>query len=250
MCELFGVSADRKVRVDPFLKVLMSHSIDHPHGWGMALFYGGGVNVEKEPKTAWISDYVRTRLAHPIHARNIIAHIRLATQGSQVYENCHPFVSRERTGMAWTLAHNGTIFQSELLDTYRPVQEGGTDSERILLHIIHEMDAAGNPGPEERFRILDRIVLDIVENNKVNLLIFDGETLYVHTNMRGTLYQSHRDGAVLFATVPLDDGVWEPLPMMRLFAYRDGRLIAEGTQHNFEYFKPDPSRAVNQWYNL
>ena len=252
MCELFGASANRKVRVDPFLKVLMAHSVDHPHGWGMALFYPGGVNVEKEPKTAWASDYVRTRLAHPILARNIIAHIRLATRGNMVYENCHPFVNRDHTGRAWTLAHNGTIFQSELLDQYRTVQEGATDSERILCHIIHEMNRAGETDPEQRFQIMDRIVLDIVEHNKVNLMVFDGETLYVHTNMRGTLYRSERDGAVLFATVPLDDGVWEPVPMMRLFAYRDGKLTAEGTQHACEYFKPDPDPAslLNQCAGL
>lgn len=250
MCELFGVSSKQKVQVDPYLKVLMSHSVDHPHGWGMAIFYNGAVNVEKEPKTAWVSDYVQTRLSRPIYARNMMAHIRLATQGGMAYENCHPFVGRDATGRAWTLAHNGTIFQSSLLDAYRSVQEGSTDSERILCHLIQEMNHAGETDWERRFQILDRMVLDIAEHNKVNLMIFDGERFYVHTNMRGTLYRSLRDETALFATVPLDDGVWEPVPMMQLLAYQDGKQIAEGTQHAFEYHKPDPAQLQDQWSSL
>lgn len=254
MCELFGVSSDRKLRVDPYLKVLMAHSVDHPHGWGMAISYGGGVNVEKEPKTACVSDYVQTRLSHPVYAKSMMAHIRLATRGIMAYENCHPFVGRDVSGRAWTLAHNGTIFQSELLDAYREEQEGSTDSERILCHVLHEMNAAlaadGSLDAAARFRVMDRILLDISENNKVNLMVFDGEVFYVHTNMRGTLYRTEREGGTLFATVPLDDGVWEPVPMMRLLAYRDGRLIAEGTQHNYEYRKPDSMHAAMQWSGL
>lgn len=245
MCELFGVSSANKIQVNTYLKELMSHSVDHPHGWGMASFFKGGVSVEKEPKSAWVSDYVQSRLAHPLHVRNMIAHIRLATQGGMAYENCHPFVNRDDTDRAWTLAHNGTIFQSSLLDTYRSQQEGSTDSERILCHLIHEMNAAGETDWNERFRILDKIMLDITEHNKVNLMIFDSETLYVHTNMRHTLYQLKRDDAVFFATVPLDDGDWEQVPMMQLLAYRDGKLIAEGTKHTFEYHQPDHVSVVD-----
>lgn len=247
MCELFGISSAKKFQVEPFLKVLISHSANHPHGWGMASFFDGSVSLEKEPKTAYLSDYVQARLAHPIYIHNMIAHIRLATQGGMAYENCHPFVKRDNTERAWTLAHNGTIFQSELLDTYRSQQDGSTDSERILCHIIHEMNEAGVTNQEERFKILDKIVLDIAEHNKINLMIFDGDTLYIHTNMAHTLYFSQREDTILFATVPLDDGLWEPVPMMKLFAYRNGKLVASGTQHSFEYFKPDPPQLVNQW---
>lgn len=112
------------------------------------------------------------------------------------------------------------------------------------------MNAAGKTDEADRFRILDRIILDIAEHNKVNLLIFDGETLYVHTNMRGTLYRSEREDAMLFATVPLDDGVWEPVPMMQLLAYRDGKLVFEGTRHTFEYRNPDQAPDAQPWAGL
>lgn len=62
MCELFGVSSAKRIQVAPYLKVLVSHSTDHPHGWGMASFFFGGVSIEKEPKTAWCSDYVQAHL--------------------------------------------------------------------------------------------------------------------------------------------------------------------------------------------
>lgn len=189
-------------------------------------------------------------LAKPIHVRNMIAHIRLATRGGMAYENCHPFVSRDCSGRAWTLAHNGTIFQSELLDSYRSVQDGSTDSERILCHIIKVMNNAGAADQEQRFQILDQIILDIAEHNKLNLLIFDGEILYVHTNMRGTLYRTERKGAALFATTPLDERQWEPMPMMQLLAYRDGKLIASGTKHTYEYHRPDAMLNQEHWAGL
>lgn len=250
MCELFGVSSAGKIQVDPYLRTLVSHSTDHPHGWGMASFLGGNVNIEKEPKTAWCSDYMQARLARSIYVQGMIAHIRLATRGGMAYENCHPFIDWDASGRTWTMAHNGTIFHSALLDPYRQTQEGSTDSERILCHIIHEMSEAGQTDQEQRFRILDRIILNIAEHNKVNLLVFDGDTLYVHTNMKDTLFYSEREGAVLFATVPLDDGIWSPVPMMRLLAYRNGVLAAVGTQHSFEYFKPDQRQGADQWSGL
>lgn len=254
MCELFGISAARRIPVNPYLKTLMSHSTEHPNGWGVAMFYGDAVSLEKEPKPAWTSDYLRSRLQHPFEAQNMIAHIRLATRGQMAYENCHPFVDRSCDGRAWTLVHNGTIFQSELLDGYRDVQEGSTDSERILCHIIHEADQlaaeCGAPTAEQRFRMADRIIPQIAPHNKLNLLFYDGELLYVHTNMAHTLYRRTLDHAVLFATTPLDDSIWEPVPMMQLLAYRNGELVFEGTCHSSEYHRPDSLISNSGWAGL
>lgn len=49
MCELFGISSTKKVRVNEYLKEFFSHSVEHPHGWGMAAFYEGVASIEKEP---------------------------------------------------------------------------------------------------------------------------------------------------------------------------------------------------------
>lgn len=241
MCELFGVTSAGRVAVNAYLKEFSSHSVNHPNGWGLAIFYGDAVSLEKEPFPAWRSAYLQSRLKHPFEVENMIGHIRLATRGAMEYENCHPFVDRDSSGRAWTLAHNGTVFRSELLDQYRNSQEGSTDSERILCHVIHEINRLQEKHRRtlsawERFQALDQVILDIAEHNKVNLLIYDGELFYVHTNYRDTLFCKKRENSVVFATVPLDDEVWESVPFMQLLAYREGALLFQGTKHSFEYF--------------
>ena len=47
MCELFGVSSGRRIEVNDLLKEFFSHSVRHPNGWGMAMFYENSVSLEK-----------------------------------------------------------------------------------------------------------------------------------------------------------------------------------------------------------
>jgi len=250
MCELLGVSSSERMRVDPYLKQLVPHSTMHPNGWGIAIFYGNAVSLEKEPKPAFNSDYLLSRLKYPIEAENMIAHIRLATRGSMSYENCHPFVERDSSGRAWTLAHNGTIFSPLLLDAYKGVQRGSTDSERILCRLLHRMSGLKNPSQRERFEMVDALVLECAPQNKLNLLIYDGELMYVHTNMKNSLYVKQTETAAVFATVPLDGGKWENVPMMQLQAYSAGKLVYTGTRHRFEYVMPDPAQDNSDWSGL
>ena len=78
MCEMFGVSARKPAAVNDLLREFFSHSERHGNGWGMAVFRGGLVSVEKEPVQAIHSDYLRERLRNRIEERSMIAHIRLA----------------------------------------------------------------------------------------------------------------------------------------------------------------------------
>ncbi len=255
MCELFGVTSAGRVAVNAYLREFSSHSVNHPNGWGMAIFYGDGVSLEKEPLPAWRSAYLQSRLKHPFEVTNMIAHIRLATRGAMEYENCHPFVDRDDRGRAWTLAHNGTIFQSEILERYRDSQEGGTDSERILCHLVQEVNRYQGAfdralSARERFQLVDQIILRIAEHNKVNLLIYDGELFYVHTNYRDSLFYKREGSAILFATVPLDGEPWEPVPFLRLLAYKNGALAYEGTKHSFEYTDTGEHRQLFDYANL
>lgn len=254
MCELFGVNSEITVNVNEYLKTFMSHSTGHPHGWGIAQFFGNAVSLEKEPKAAFASDYLYSRLKNEMEVQNLIAHIRLATRGQMSYDNCHPFVKRDCQGRAWTLAHNGTIFRPGILDSYKEIETGGTDSERILCHIIHEINSRflelGRPLTEsERLQVMDHIIIEITEFNKVNLMIYDGEILYVHTNMKHTLYYKQENHTAYFATVPLDAGQWIPVPLMQLVAFQNGVQIYTGTKHEHEYVQKDPS-PVYDWASL
>lgn len=241
MCELFGVNGAAAQQWNEFLKVFFSHAEEHPHGWGMAFFYGNAVSLEKQPSAANTSDYLRQRLRAPIVTDKMIAHIRLATKGSLDYENTHPFVERDNHNRTWTLAHNGTIFECDTLNPYVHVQKGHTDSERILFYVIRRInDEQSRLGrslrSNERFAVIDNILCEITPENKVNLLLFDGEVLYVHTNQKATLYRCRKGKAMVFSTRPLDLDRWEPVPMNTLLAYREGKLLYEGTNHGNEFF--------------
>ena len=138
MCEIFGITAYRKVRANELLREFFSHSSEHRDGWGLVGFDDGYPSVEKEPVTAKDSAYLKARLAGEISAAHMAAHIRRATCGTQEYENTHPFVRRDAYGRAWTLVHNGHIFEAPVLRQYLDVQKGATDSERILCYIADE----------------------------------------------------------------------------------------------------------------
>ena len=240
MCELFGFSSVNNAPVNDLLKEFFSHSIYHPDGWGMAVFHGNFVNLEKEPLPAHKSVYLRERLRHKFEVRNMIAHIRLATRGTMDYENCHPFIMKDNCGRTWTLAHNGTIFDCPGLDGYFHTQEGHTDSERILCHIValvnQRQTRTGRAlTAEERFQELDDVVCQISPLNKVNLLIYDSEQFYIHTNYADSLYIKQTEGTAVFSTVPLDKGRWQPVPFTTLLAYKNGREIFRGTNHGHEY---------------
>ena len=71
--------------------------------------------------------------------------------------------------------------------------------------------------------------------NKLNLIITDGELLYVHVNMRGTLHSLSLPEGTLFSTLPLTDDAWEDVPMTKLIAYENGVPVIEGQTHGNEY---------------
>ncbi len=244
MCKLFGVSSEKRVRVNELLQEFYSHSDKHPNGWGLATFHHGSASIEKEPTQAIKSAYLKERLSHKMDVSTLLAHIRLATVGSVEYGNSHPFVKRDAGGRAWTLVHNGTIFDYPALEPYRELQDGTTDSERILLYLVDQIDQKMKElGREltqtERFELLDQVISDMARGNKLNLLIYDGEWMYVHSNYANSLYVCEDGSTAMFCTAPLTQGEWEPMPFTTLCAYRDGRRIRQGEPHGNEYIVND-----------
>lgn len=249
MCEIFGLSSRVEFTANDCLYEFYSHSQNHPHGWGLACIARDNALIEKESVKASESNYLKERLSQPISAKIMLAHIRYATIGNVEYKNCHPFSLRDNTGRQWTLIHNGTIFDYPSLSRYVQKQTGDTDSERILLYFIDRLNEAQNKKGErlafeERFELFDSIICEMSEGNKLNLLFSDGKYLYAHTNCKGTLYCLGKENFTLFATVPLSDDEWQPLPFTRLLAYYKGRLIKTGTDHEHEYFESEESMKM------
>ena len=87
----------------------------------------------------------------------------------------------------------------------------------------------------ERFALIDRLVCKIAPNNKLNLLLYDSELLYVHTNYAHSLYKKQLEGTALFATAPLESMGWQPLMFTTLCAYQDGQERFRGACHGKEY---------------
>ena len=226
MCELFGVTADKKINVNAYLQSFFRHSMVQPDGWGLALFDDNNISIEKEPVKASTSKYLEHRLQGKIQTAKMMAHIRRATMGEVNFNNTHPFSAIDESGRRWVLVHNGTIFDAPGLSKYQYSQQGSTDSERILLYIIDRVNSRFMQDPcgfdvNERLALIDEI--------------FDGDYFYVHKNEKATLYTLEKPGITIFATRPIDEEDWKELPMNQLLVYKDGHLVYSGTKHEHEY---------------
>lgn len=240
MCEIFGASLHDSMELNEYLKTFYGHSDMHPHGWGLACIEDNETSIEKEPIKATISHYLKQRLSVPVTAHLVFAHIRYATIGNVKFQNCHPYTRKDQSGRRWTMIHNGTIFDFPELHKYVKMQMGDTDSERILMYIVDCMDEQERKMQRpilasERFTLLDGIVTELSKGNKLNLLIYDGELLYVHTNYANSLHFLNKKEGILFSTQPLSREAWQPVPFTTLLAYQNGKRLYKGTNHGNEY---------------
>ena len=249
MCELLGLSANKRIRINNELQTFFSHSVEHMNGWGLAILDAEPVFACKGADRALDSAYLKDLLENGIDTSRCIAHIRRATIGEINVKNSHPFSKADASGRRWILAHNGTIFDSEVLAPYQHMQEGTTDSERIVLYIA---DLAGRYyraygtlfDGGRRIRMVDEAIRAITPGNKVNLMIYDGEYLYVHKNEPGTLHMKKGEDGILFSTRTLDDGSWEEFPQNQLMVYKDGRLVYAGVQHSDTYIHDEEKMKI------
>jgi len=188
---------------------------------------------------------------YPIKSRNVISHIRKATQGAVTLENCHPFV-RELWGRYWVFAHNGDLkdYAPRLHGSFRPV--GHTDSERAFCWLLQELakSHASVPPIAELTLTLRELVPQIAKHGTFNFLLSNGEALWAHasTNLYHVVRQHpfgsatlrDEDLSVNFAehaapgdrvavvvTAPLTtDEVWTPFASGELRVFVDGAPLA------------------------
>lgn len=252
MCELYAINSKSPVRANGYLREFYRDSVYHPHGWGLSWRDGTTVHLHKEEVRAIDSAYLADLLKEPICSTNVVAHIRNATMGILTYNNCHPFLRHDIMGCPWVIAHNGTILDRRLTDGYGAYAAGDTDSEQVVIYLVDELDdVAERKGASltfgERFVILSHAVEELSANNKLNLVIDDGEHTYVHTNtVEPTLYVRVQDETAFFCTRPLDDEGWEPLPQNRLIAYREGRMERMGARHSHSIDEAAYFQAISQ----
>lgn len=220
----------------------------HNDGWGIAFFEGAGVRHFVDHSAAIESPVAELIKRWPIKSKNVIAHIRKATQGRVALENCHPFV-RELWGRYWVFAHNGDLknFMPELDGPYRPV--GTTDSERAFCYILQQLRRRFGetlPALTELRGALRELTQEIAGYGVFNMMLSDGSALFAHcaTNLHYIVRKypfaqaclSDEDMTVDFSQVTTPDDrvaviVTEPLTSNEVWIpFRQGelKLFVEG----------------------
>lgn len=255
MCEMLGFSSQEEKDITAYLNEFFSHSVNNPNGWGLEKIDSSSVLLRTEETSAENSLLLPELLKDGISSKTVLAHIRKATVGGVNPKNCHPFIREDNMGRMWSLMHNGTIFSGLELIQYQEKQEGDTDSERILLYLVDRInDMAERKGCKlnsfERFKVVEQVIAVLSYRNKLNLVIYDGEQMYIHVNMKNTLFVKDVGSGIIFATVPLDETGWEAVPLTTLFVYQDGTLKYRGKNHHNEYIDTIGAALQQYDYNI
>ena len=240
MCELLGFTSEKNTDISDYLRAFFAHSRKNPHGWGL-MYEDGRREILKEAVSAEKSTYLSDVIDSLPEQKHALAHIRFATVGRICEKNCHPFTGTDISGREWTLIHNGTIFNGKHNHRYSALQSGDTDSERFFLSMIDTVNdhiSRHVPNERERFELINNFIVENSPRNKLNLIIYDGELLYVHKNLKNTLCFKRTDGGIIFSTKPLDSGVWIPFPMAQVIAYKNGQEVHRGDRHKGMFVPP------------
>ena len=216
MCQLLGMNCNAPTDVTFSFRGFAQrggHTDHHADGWGIAFFEGDdsvsgasdkGLRHFVDHQPACSSPVAELISRYPIKSRNVISHIRKATQGRVALENCHPFV-RELWGRYWVFAHNGDLkdFAPRLHGSFRPV--GTTDSERAFCWIMQEMakSHAGVPSVRELSITLRELAAEIAGHGTFNFLLSNGQALWAHASTN--LYYVERKHPFAHATLSDED---------------------------------------------
>jgi predicted glutamine amidotransferase len=225
----------------------------HSDGWGIAFFEDRAARLIIDPQPSCSSPMANLIKTYPIKSLNVIAHIRLATQGVVSLENCHPFV-RELWGRHWVFAHNGNLkdFHPPLDGIYNPI--GDTDSERAFCYVLQQLRAALSdftaaqpPSVDDIFNALAPIVKSIATHGTFNFCLSNGQAMwtYCSTNLYYIVRQhpfinahlvdadvaidfaehtTPNDRVAVVVTAPLTDNeVWQKMLVGEFTMFVDGR---------------------------
>jgi glutamine amidotransferase len=189
MCQLLGMNCNVPTDI-VFSFTGFAHrggrTDEHKDGWGIAFFEGTGVRLFVDHESAVASPVAQLIKTYPIKSKNVIAHIRKATQGHVALENCHPFV-RELWGRYWVFAHNGDLkhFSPNLDGAFRPV--GSTDSERAFCYLLQQLRRQFGDVPPAldvlKVAITD-LTREIASHGVFNMMLSDGSALFAHCSTR------------------------------------------------------------------
>jgi predicted glutamine amidotransferase len=226
----------------------------HADGWGIAFFEDKACRLFIDHQSSATSPIAEMVKRYPIKSKNTIAHIRKATQGHIVLENCHPFL-RELWGRHWIFAHNGDLqdYRPVLSGVYQPV--GTTDSELAYCALLQGLRKAfpgqQQPPLDELFAALEALTREITQFGVFNFLMSNGQALFAHcsthlyylvrswpfstahlvdadVSIDFAKYTTPEDRVAVIATQPLTDNeVWTRFAPGDLLMFQHGKLVAQ-----------------------
>jgi glutamine amidotransferase len=157
---------------------------EHKDGWGIAFHTAAGCQLYTDHLASIDSPLADQVKQQPIKARNVVAHIRKATQGRIALENSHPF-TRELWGRTWSFAHNGDLKSFDPNPSlYCP--QGDTDSERAFCHLLSGLLQRYDSQPPRQilFRAIEVLAGEIAAHGSFNFILSDGELMFAHCSTR------------------------------------------------------------------
>ncbi|MEM9331897.1 MAG: class II glutamine amidotransferase [Pseudomonadota bacterium] len=235
-------------------------------GWGIAYFRDRDALTIKEAEPASNSPWVDFISKQGVESDCVIAHVRLATVGQPSMENTHPFrraLGRRTHIFAHNGTLHGLHEKHHLTELDRmPI--GNTDSELAFCILLDRMrdlwgDGGVVPDVNKRLQIFAEFASEMADIGSANFLYSDSDALFVHGHRRiyeenGGFSEPRAPGlsmrncvacqqgpewdvegchismghqkTMLFASVPLDEVGWEPLPERTALAAFKGEEIA------------------------
>ena len=183
MCQLLGMNCATPTDVTFSFRGFSQRAgitSDHCDGFGIAFFEDKACRLFVDNQSAVESPIAELIRNYPIKSRNVIAHIRKATQGKINLENSHPF-SRELWGRQWIFAHNGDLhdFNPTLSGRFTPV--GNTDSERAFCYLLDQLVLKfgyHEPKLDQIFDLLADVSPKIAEHGTFNFCLSNGQALF------------------------------------------------------------------------
>lgn len=189
MCQLLGMNCATPTDITFSFRGFSQRAgitSDHSDGFGIAFFEDKACRLFVDNQSAVESPIAELVRNYPIKSRNVIAHIRKATQGKIHLENSHPF-SRELWGRQWIFAHNGDLkdFLPEPSGRFTPV--GNTDSERAFCYLLDQLVKRfgyDEPKLDQVFDLLTDISPSIAEHGTFNFCLSNGQALFTYATTK------------------------------------------------------------------
>ncbi len=245
----------------------------HADGFGIAFFEGKGVRIYQDDHASASSPVADLVRAYQIKSKNVLAHIRKATQGQVSLANTHPFM-RELWGEYWVFAHNGHLQNADALFC-NPNQQyyhgvGTTDSEKAFCYILEHLRQKfpKKPSQEAIFDEVKTLTAHIRKAGIFNFILSNGQWMMVHAstllhyivrkapfgeanlldddvNIDFSSVTTPNDCVAVIATLPLTTNEsWTQLAQNQLLMFQEGNIVASDCPDSSKCLSVDEALAM------